>query len=66
MKTKMVMAVAVQEGWPLYHFEVAQAFVRARIDTNEYMKLAEKCDTFARNTGRLGRPIHEVRQAGRP
>ena len=40
---KLVMAVAVQEGWPLYHFDVAQAFVRAKMDTNVFMKLPNGC-----------------------
>ncbi|CAM9916586.1 unnamed protein product [Sphacelaria rigidula] len=31
--TKLAVAVAVQEEWPLYHVDVTQAFLQAKMDT---------------------------------
>ena len=36
---KVALAIAVQSDWPLYHFDVKQAFVQAKFDTDVYMKL---------------------------
>ncbi|CAM9789713.1 unnamed protein product [Sphacelaria rigidula] len=44
--TKLVMAVAVQEEWPLYHFDVTQAFIQAEMDTDVYMRLPEACSVL--------------------
>ena len=62
---KLVMAVAVQEGWPLYHFDVEQHFVRAKMDTNVFMKLPNGCGTLTGDVVRLEKATYEVKQAGR-
>ncbi|CAM9900331.1 unnamed protein product [Sphacelaria rigidula] len=62
---KLAMAVAVQRGWPLYHFDVNQAFVRAKMDTNVFMKLPEGCGPLTGSTVRLEKSIYGVKQAGR-
>ena len=36
---KVALATAVQNDWPLYHFDVKQDFVQAKLDTDVYMKL---------------------------
>ena len=36
---KLVLAAANKQGLPLYHFDVAQAYVRATLDEEVYMKL---------------------------
>ena len=36
---KVALAIAVQNDWPLYHFDIKQAFVQAKLDTDVYMKL---------------------------
>ena len=40
---KVALAIAVQNDWPLYHFDVKQAFVQAKLDTDVYMKLPYGC-----------------------
>ena len=40
---KVALATAVQNDWPLYHFDVEQAFVQAKLDTDVYMKLPYGC-----------------------
>ena len=62
---KLVMAVAVQEGWPLYHFDVEQHFVRAKMDTNVFMKLPNGCGTLTGDVVRLEKAIYGVKQSGR-
>lgn len=37
------MVVAVQEGWPRSHFDVTQAFVRARMDSEMFEKHPDGC-----------------------
>ena len=40
---KVALAIAVQNDWPLYHFDVKQAFVQAKFDMDVYMKLPYGC-----------------------
>ena len=40
---KVALAIAVQNDWPLYHFDVKQAFVQVKFDTDVYMKLPYGC-----------------------
>ncbi|CAM9888938.1 unnamed protein product, partial [Sphacelaria rigidula] len=62
---KLVMAVAVQEEWPLYQFDVTQAFVQAEMDADVYMRLPEGCSVWTYVTVKLEKSIHGVKQAGR-
>ncbi|CAM9682620.1 unnamed protein product, partial [Sphacelaria rigidula] len=62
---KLVMAVAVQEEWPLYHFDVTQAFVQAEMDTDVYMRLPEGCSVLTDVTVKLEKSIDGIKQAGR-
>ena len=36
---KVALAIAVQIDWPLYHFDIKQAFFQAKLDTDVYMKI---------------------------
>lgn len=48
---KNAMAVAAQEGWPMYHFDLVNSvFVRAKMDTKAFMKLPLGCGPLTRNT----------------
>ncbi|CAM9967105.1 unnamed protein product, partial [Sphacelaria rigidula] len=62
---KLVVAMAVQRGWPIYHFDVTQAFVRAKLDTNVFMKLSERCGQLIGSTVRLDKSVYGVKQAER-
>ncbi|CAM9781770.1 unnamed protein product, partial [Sphacelaria rigidula] len=62
---KLVMAVAVQRGWPMYPFHVTRAFVRAKVDTNVLMKLPDGCGPQTGSTVTLEKFIYGVKQAGR-
>ncbi|CAM9316399.1 unnamed protein product, partial [Sphacelaria rigidula] len=62
---KLVMAVAVQEEWPLHHFDVTQAFVQAEMDTDVYMRLREDCFVLTDVTVKMEKSIYGIKQAGR-
>ncbi|CAN0007851.1 unnamed protein product, partial [Sphacelaria rigidula] len=62
---KLVMAVAVQEEWPLYHFDVTQTFVQAEMDIDVYMRLHEGCSVLTDVTVKLEKSIYGIKQAGR-
>ena len=62
---KLVMAVAVQEEWPLYHLDVTQAFVQAKVDTDVFMKLPEGCSEMTGSIVKLEKCIYGTKQASR-
>ena len=56
---------AVQNDWPLYHFDVNQAFVQAKLDTDVYMKLPYGCGEKTGKMVKLDRVLYGIKQAGR-
>ena len=40
---KVALAIAVQNDWQLYNFDVKRAFIKANFDTDVYMKLPYGC-----------------------
>ena len=62
---KVAIAIAVQNGWPLYHLDVQQAFVRAPLDTDVYMKLPAGCGKRTGDVVKLNKALYGVKQAGR-
>ena len=61
----MALAIAVQNDWPLYHFDVKQAFVQAKLDTDVYMKLPCGCGERAGKIVKLERALYGIKQAER-
>ncbi|CAM9350184.1 unnamed protein product [Sphacelaria rigidula] len=59
---KLVMAVTVQEEWPLYNFDVTQAFVQAKMDTDVNMRLPEGCYVLIDMTVKLETSIYGIKQ----
>ena len=62
---KVTLAIAVQNDWPLYHFDVKQAFVQAKLDTDVYMKLPYGCGERTGKVVKLDRALYGIKQAGR-
>ena len=62
---KVALAIAMQNDWPLYHFDVKQAFVQAKLDTDVYMKLPYGCGERTENVVKLDRALYGIKQAGR-
>ena len=62
---KLVQAVANEKGLPLRHFDVAQAYIRASLDEEVYMKLPEGCGEQSKRTAKLGRAFYGLKQSGR-
>ena len=47
---KLILAVANEKGLPLRHFDVAQAYIRASLDKEVYMKLPADCGQQSKRT----------------
>ena len=62
---KVALAIAVQNDWPLYHFNVKQAFVQAKLDTDVYMKLPYGCGERTGKVVKLDRALYGIKQVGR-
>ena len=62
---KVALAIAVQNDWPLYHFDVKQAFGQAKLDTDVYTKLPYGCEENTENVVKLDRALYGIKQAGR-
>ena len=62
---KLVLAVANEKGLSLRHFEVAQAYIRASLDEEVYMKLPGGCGEQSKSTAKLERATYGLKQSGR-
>ena len=62
---KLVLAVANEKGLPPRHFDVAQAYIRASLDEEVYMKPPGDCGEQSKRTAKLGREIYGLKQSGR-
>ena len=62
---KLILAVANEKGLPLRHFDVAQAYIRASLDDEVYMKLPAGCGEQSKKTAKLERAIYGLKQSGR-
>ena len=60
---KVALAIAVQNDWPLYHFDVKQAFVQAKLDPDVYMKLPYGYGERAGKVVKLDRALYGIKQA---
>ena len=59
---KVALAIAVQNDWPLYHFDVKQAFVQAKLDTDVYMKLPYGCGEKTGKVVKLDHALYGIKQ----
>ena len=62
---KLVLTVANERGLPLYHFDVAQAYIRASLDEEIFMKLPGGCGEESKKTAKSERSIYGLKQSGR-
>ena len=62
---KLVLAVANERGLPPYHFDVAQAYIRASLDEGVYIKLPGSCGEKLKKTAMLERALYGLKQSGR-
>ena len=61
---KLILAVANEKGLPLRPFDVAQAYIRAPLDEEVYMKLPGGRGEKSRKTTKLERTIYGLKQSG--
>ena len=62
---EVVLVITVQNDWPLYHFDIKQAFVQAKLDTDVYMKPSYGCGERTGKVVKLDRTLYGIKQAGR-
>ena len=62
---KVVLAIAVQNDWPLYYFDFKQAFIQGKLDTDVYMKLSYGCGERTGKGVKLDRALYGIKQVGR-
>ena len=58
---KLILAVANEKRLPLRHFDVAQAYIRASLDEEVYMKLPGGCGEKSNKTIKLERAIYGLK-----
>ena len=61
----MAPAIAVQNDWPLYHFDVKQAFFQEKLDSNVFIELRYGYGEGTRNVVKIDRKLYGGEQAGR-
>ena len=62
---KLILAVANEKSLPLRHFDVAQAYIRASLEEEVFMKLPAGCGVHSKKNAKLGRAIYGLKQSGR-
>ena len=62
---KLVLAIALQNDRSLYHFDVKQAFVQAKLDTDVYIKLPCCCGERTGEVIKLDCALYGINQTGR-
>ena len=62
---KLVLSVANEKELSLRHFDVAQAYIRASLDEEVYMKLPEGGGEQSKRTAKLGKAVYGLKQSGR-
>ena len=62
---KTLAAVATKQGLKIFHLDVAQAFVRTKLDAEIHMELPDGCGDMSRKIVRLDRSLYGLKQSGR-
>ena len=60
--TNTVAVVGVEKGWMIYQLDVRQAYIRADIDFQVFMKLPEGCGDKSGKVVRLNKGVYGFRQ----
>ena len=62
---KILAAVANEQGLKIFHLDVAQTFVRAKLDAEIYMKLPDGCSDMSGKIARRNRSQYGLNQSER-
>ena len=62
---RLLAALACEMDLELYHFDVDQAFVRANLDEDVYMRLPQGCGALSGKIVSLNKSLYGLRQASR-
>lgn len=61
----MIVVIANEQGLPLSHFDIKQAFVRAKHGHTISMPLADGCGDLSDGVIKLTHALYGLKQAGR-
>ena len=62
---KILAAVVNEQGLKIFHLDVAQSFVRSKLDAEIYMKLPDMFGDISGNIVRLNRSLYGLKQSAR-
>ena len=62
---KLITAVANENGLSIFHFDVAQAYIRAKLDEEVFMRLPGVCGDKSGKIVRLKRSLYGLKQSRR-
>ena len=65
MSVKILAVVADEDILKIFHLDVAQVFVRAKLDAEIYMKPPGECGDTPGKIVRLNRSLYDLKQSGR-
>ena len=63
--TEVALTIAMQSNWPLCHSDVKQAFVKAKLGIDDYMKLPYGCGERTGKLVKLHHALYVIKQFGR-
>ncbi|CAN0507283.1 unnamed protein product, partial [Discosporangium mesarthrocarpum] len=61
----MVMALAAHEDWELFHWDVRQAFIQAKVKEDICIRLCEGCARWTGKAAKLVKSLYGCRQSSR-
>ncbi|CAN0490622.1 unnamed protein product [Discosporangium mesarthrocarpum] len=61
----MVMVLAAHEDWELFHWDVRQAFIHAKVKEDIYIRLCEVCGRCTGKVAKLVKSLYGCRHFSR-
>ncbi|CAN0475004.1 unnamed protein product [Discosporangium mesarthrocarpum] len=61
----MVMALAAHEDWELFHWDVRQGSIQAKVKEDIYIRLCEGCGRWTGKVAKLVKSLYGCRQSSR-
>ena len=63
--SRILVSLACKLDWGLFHFDVEQAFVQAKLKEEVYMRLPPGCGDHSGKVVRLNKTLYGLKQASR-
>ena len=62
---RLVVAVSLEHDLDLFHFDIEQAFVQSKLDTDFYMQMPQRCGDLSGKVVLLNKSLYGLKQAAR-